>query len=179
MASKYRVLGTNDDASDCLCCGRQGLKRVVWMQPLAEDGDDDGQPVHFGTTCAGRAAGWGYGTDADRCKRRIDKEAAETRKHYGRVCSGIVAELEASGAVVRSRVALGFNWKDAAHTYGYIFTLPGDPIIRVADPVLQAAEIRNAKARLREAFPVFRVFDAHLNAMQLRELATRAARAVA
>lgn len=43
----YTVLGVNDDADNCECCGKTGLKRVVWFRR-----DDTGQVLHFGTTCA-------------------------------------------------------------------------------------------------------------------------------
>lgn len=51
-APSYRYLATNDEASDCACCGRKGLKRVVWLAELGPDGEaiDDGEA--YGTTCA-------------------------------------------------------------------------------------------------------------------------------
>ena len=47
----YRYLGCNDEEDSCCQCGRQGLKRVVWLQPLNDAGEPDGDPAHFGTTC--------------------------------------------------------------------------------------------------------------------------------
>lgn len=47
MASRYKVLAVNDDKDFCECCGRQGLKQVVWIE------DTETQEIkHFGTTCA-------------------------------------------------------------------------------------------------------------------------------
>lgn len=47
MASRYKVLAVNDDRDFCECCGRQGLKQVVWIE------DTETQEIkHFGTTCA-------------------------------------------------------------------------------------------------------------------------------
>lgn len=43
----YRVLSVNDDRDFCECCGRQGLKRVVWIEDV-----EAGDIKHFGTTCA-------------------------------------------------------------------------------------------------------------------------------
>lgn len=43
----YTVLGINDDRDSCQCCGKTGLKRVVWIR-----NDDTGEVVHYGTTCA-------------------------------------------------------------------------------------------------------------------------------
>ena len=168
--AKFRVLGVNDDASDCLCCGRQGLRRVVWLQPLDESGEECGEPVHFGRVCGARAAGWGYGADAPRIDRRIVTEELKARKFYGERISERISQLEAEGKVVRSRVALGFDWKNACHTYGYIFTIPGDPIGGMACPVAQHAEVKNAKARLRDAYPVFRSIDGRLTAFEMRAL---------
>jgi hypothetical protein len=168
--AKYRVLGTNDDASTCLCCGRDGLKRVVWMQPLDPDGNDEGEPVHFGTVCAGKAAGWGYGGNRDACERRAIKEEIAAMKHYAKAASVVVDGLVSSGVVIAARVAFRFDWKSGLHSYGYIYTLPNDPITRIEDPVSQAAEIKDAKARLRAAYPIFRICDENLSAMALREL---------
>lgn len=156
--AKYRVLGSNDDHSECCCCGRQGLKRVVWMQPLDEDGNEEGEPVHFGVICAAKAAGWGYGNRSD-AQRRIDRERAETTKFYGGKCSARIQQIIDSGSLVKSRVAFAFNWKSATHSYGYIYTLPSDPIIRIQDPVAQQAEIKSAKERAREQFPILAWLD--------------------
>lgn len=171
MSAKYRILGTNDDASECCCCGRQGLKRVVWLQPLDEHGEEYGEPVHFGRVCGARAAGWGCGSDAGRIERRIRAEELASRKHYGAIVSGMIGDLVKSGAVVATRVVCGFDWRSASHTYGHIYTLPNDPISAIFDPVKQAAEIGEAKSRLRAAYPLFRVMDENLNAAQLRTLA--------
>lgn len=44
---RYTIIGINDDKKYCMCCGKQNLKRVVWIR------NDDTQEVkHFGTTCA-------------------------------------------------------------------------------------------------------------------------------
>jgi hypothetical protein len=32
MQKRVKVLGVNDDRSSCQCCGREGLKRVVWLE---------------------------------------------------------------------------------------------------------------------------------------------------
>lgn len=43
----FRVLAVNDDKDFCQCCGRSGLKRVVWIED-----EQAGEIKHFGTTCA-------------------------------------------------------------------------------------------------------------------------------
>lgn len=52
---RFTVLGVTDDRDFCQCCGRQGLKRVVWI----EDGES-GAVRHFGTTCV-TAPAMGFG----------------------------------------------------------------------------------------------------------------------
>jgi len=48
---RIQVLGVNDDKHTCQCCGKSGLKRVVWLSI------DGANPVHYGTTCAARVGG--------------------------------------------------------------------------------------------------------------------------
>lgn len=45
--TRYEVMGVTDDRHHCECCGRQGLKRVVWIRDIETD-----EVRHFGTTCA-------------------------------------------------------------------------------------------------------------------------------
>ena len=53
---KFEILGINDTADTCNCCGKSGLKRVVWIKNL-----DNGEITHLGTTCAlNPAKGFGY-----------------------------------------------------------------------------------------------------------------------
>lgn len=50
----FKVLGVNDDTDNCECCGRTGLKRVVWLERLDFDGNGDGGPFAAGVDCAAR-----------------------------------------------------------------------------------------------------------------------------
>lgn len=43
----FKVLGVNDDKNFCECCGKQGLKKVVFIENL-----ETNEIKHFGTTCA-------------------------------------------------------------------------------------------------------------------------------
>lgn len=43
-----KVLGINDDTDTCECCGRTGLKRVVWLER------DESGPFAAGVDCAGK-----------------------------------------------------------------------------------------------------------------------------
>ena len=64
-----RVLGVNDDRDSCDCCGRQGLKKVVWLETAA------GEVVAYGTGCAARALGI-EGSSSE--KRKAIAELAQT-----------------------------------------------------------------------------------------------------
>ena len=168
-AAKFRVLGSNDDASDCCCCGRQGLKMVVWLQPLDEDGEDCGSPVHFGRACAAKAAGWGYGTRSA-IDARLNREAKAAWKHYAAAASKRIADMRDDGRIEQVRVACGFDIKSGSWSYGYIFALPGDVIGRISDPHSQQAEIRDAKARRNAAYPICRWFDERLTTFEIRAM---------
>ena len=43
---RFEVMGINDDQDSCQCCGKRGLKRVVWILDHVS-----GELKHFGTTC--------------------------------------------------------------------------------------------------------------------------------
>lgn len=45
--ARFLVLGINDDRDFCECCGKQGLKRVVWIHDT-----ELGEVKHFGSVCA-------------------------------------------------------------------------------------------------------------------------------
>lgn len=72
MSNRYKVVGVNDDKDFCECCGRQGLKRVVWIE------DTETQEIkHFGTTCAA-APVKGFGVDKE-IKQAIRKFQDQTQ----------------------------------------------------------------------------------------------------
>lgn len=47
MKNRFEVVAVNDTRDFCECCGRRGLKRVVWIRDVESD-----EVKHFGTTCA-------------------------------------------------------------------------------------------------------------------------------
>lgn len=59
MTNRFNVLAVNDESDFCECCGRKGLKKVVWIEDL-----ENGDIKHFGTTCAA-APVKGFGVDAE------------------------------------------------------------------------------------------------------------------
>jgi len=52
-ASKYMIKGLNDSETTCACCGRNDLKRVVWLTAIDADGNETTVEA-YGTTCAAR-----------------------------------------------------------------------------------------------------------------------------
>lgn len=50
-----RYLGVTDACTDCEKCGKPNLRSTVVLQPLDADGNFDGDPVYYGSTCAARA----------------------------------------------------------------------------------------------------------------------------
>lgn len=57
--SKFKVLTVNDDRNFCECCGKTGLKKVVWIESA-----ETGVIQHFGTSCAADPAK-GFGADKE------------------------------------------------------------------------------------------------------------------
>jgi hypothetical protein len=47
--SSFKLLGITDEVTACDCCGKPNLARTVAMEK------EDGEIVHYGTTCAARA----------------------------------------------------------------------------------------------------------------------------
>lgn len=76
---KYKVLGINDDQSFCSCCGKEGLKRVVWMAPIHPEDGDLGEPEHYGTSCAARILGYSNLTPA-RARNKVEELAIKGRQ---------------------------------------------------------------------------------------------------
>lgn len=52
----YRIKGINNDLDTCECCGKTGLKRVVWLVSVTQDGEES-EATPYGTTCAARRLG--------------------------------------------------------------------------------------------------------------------------
>lgn len=57
MSAKFRYIGTTDDVVDCERpgCTQRGLKSTIIIMPLDVDGNDEGEPVYYGSTCAAQA----------------------------------------------------------------------------------------------------------------------------
>lgn len=97
----YRFHGVDDEASHCSRCGRQGLKRVVWLSHLDSDGQPDEEPAPYGCDCAGELlTGRKTTTNTRRVQdwgRRL--ENTRTQLHAAREH---LAALAAGGALARA-----------------------------------------------------------------------------
>lgn len=77
---KKRILGINDDQDFCQCCGKTGLRRVVWIENL-----ETGTIRHFGTTCAGKNAPALFGEIKEAKKADDNRDAqawSAAHRHY-------------------------------------------------------------------------------------------------
>lgn len=72
--ARFQILGVNDDRDFCECCGKQGLKRVVWIQD-----NELSEVKHFGTVCATQPAK-GFGPDVEKAIKSAVRKAAELQK---------------------------------------------------------------------------------------------------
>ena len=46
ISNRFQVVAVNDERDFCECCGKKGLRRVVWVRDTETD-----EVKHFGTTC--------------------------------------------------------------------------------------------------------------------------------
>ena len=101
MSKKFRLVGINDDTNVCSCCGRDDLKRVLWLLPLDQDGNPEGEPIPYGSSCGAKALGWAHPTSST-TKTHIENEArkamAEFRQAaYHRIFQAAVATTVTRG----------------------------------------------------------------------------------
>lgn len=51
----FRYIGTTNDIVECEKCGKADLRCTVIIVPLDAEGNDNGDPCYYGSTCAARA----------------------------------------------------------------------------------------------------------------------------
>ncbi|EKJ7938218.1 hypothetical protein L5559_006042 [Pseudomonas aeruginosa] len=112
--SRYQFLGINDDKSHCECCGKQGLKRVVWIEDT-----ETNEIRHFGTTCAmSPAKGFMLDAAIKAEIRRLEQvqKSRMTRAHYAYRQKGgrCVANPDKPGYFVRENPELWLECLAAA-----------------------------------------------------------------
>lgn len=122
---RFVVRGVNDDESHCMCCGKEGLKRVVWIEDM-----QTGKLSHYGTTCAvAKEKGFMADEEIKREVRKFDKEQQElARKAYyaecdviGDKCRATKDELYAQRGGLYKQVTSALN--------GRVFTIPADSVL--------------------------------------------------
>lgn len=88
---RFRYLGVTDECVQCEKCGKADLRTTIMIVPLDVEGNDDGDPVYYGSTCAARALGVKGGGRAalqsarwahERAKNAAD-DARRMLAHYG------------------------------------------------------------------------------------------------
>ncbi|MGW1193668.1 hypothetical protein [Streptomyces sp. NPDC002559] len=118
---KWKLEGIVGDFQ-CDCCGRRGLKRLVAMMPLDDDGNEAGAAedvVYYGASCAATALGWKQAkvTDAARAvQAKRDRNDA-----YARWVLSVYAPVEFAPADVQAQVYYGRTprpWNEAKATEG-------------------------------------------------------------
>ena len=76
LTARFAVLAVNDTADFCECCGKKGLKRVVWVLD-----SETGEHKHFGTTCVlAPAKGFGIKKEVEASIREFTNKQAAERK---------------------------------------------------------------------------------------------------
>ncbi|MGL5719388.1 MAG: hypothetical protein ACRCYP_01135 [Alphaproteobacteria bacterium] len=55
---KFALKGINDDTDSCSCCGRSGLKRVMWVVELNSNSEECSEAFHLGTSCGAKFLGF-------------------------------------------------------------------------------------------------------------------------
>ncbi len=111
---RFKVKGVNDEKDTCECCGKEGLKRVVWIE------DTETLEVrHFGTTCAANPAK-AYGLKREIAKAVRDFEAAASK-----------AKRDARNAAISAACAdavesYAGEWVDKTFESGRSYRVPAD-----------------------------------------------------
>lgn len=137
----YLYRGCNDEADTCSCCGRTGLKRVVWLEEA-----DGGEAAPYGTTCAALLL-TGRKLNRSEAEKAVDAAFADA-------CHKIVARWRAADASA---------WAVERHANAYgvdCFYIAGEEIVasaglrHEADALAYAVReyrARMAKREIRES----------------------------
>ena len=109
MQKRFKVLAVNDDRSECECCGKQGLKKVVWIEDT-----ETNITRHFGVVCAlSPVKGFDVKAEVQKATRSFEADLEnmlrmtfrEYRKQGGKMVSNGVPLAE-GGALVYENQAL-------------------------------------------------------------------------
>ena len=112
--SRFRVKGVNDEKDTCECCGKEGLKRVVWIE------DTETLEVrHFGTSCAANPAkAFGLGREIKRAVREFDAtvKKAKADAHNAAIVAACDAAVESFPG----------EWVEKKFESGRVIRIPAD-----------------------------------------------------
>lgn len=114
MTKKFRIMGCNDDFDTCDCCGKTGLKRVVMLAPVDPDGNLEGDPSPYGTSCAAKLLGYAYPKDPKERRwahKTIEQEALrlEVKKlqdYYAQIAASFPKDARVERGTNRFGVAV-------------------------------------------------------------------------
>jgi hypothetical protein len=120
QARRFEVKGINDDRDFCMCCGKTGLKRVVWIEDT-----ETSEVNHYGVVCATNPAkAFGLKKEIQSAVRAHDKarEDAEraARNEAFRIESNRKLALRDSLYVSRGGT---YEQKEMTLRPGHFFTL--------------------------------------------------------
>lgn len=74
----HTIVAINNAATFCECCGKQNLKRVVWIR-----NDTTGETKHFGTTCAlDPSKGFGIEKDIKKAVKKANDVVQSVHREY-------------------------------------------------------------------------------------------------
>lgn len=89
----YTIKGINDEEDTCSCCGKTGLKRVVWLAAVSVDGEES-EPMPLGTSCAAKKM---YGKSIGKAKDE-NKLVAEMNVAIKNKCYQLLESFVDSGS---------------------------------------------------------------------------------
>lgn len=74
----FRIKGVNQDSDTCECCGKTGLKKIVWLDRY--EAGELAETVGYGRDCAGRALRM-TARAAEKAAEEKDRLAAEAARN--------------------------------------------------------------------------------------------------
>lgn len=120
-AKRFRVLGVNDESDFCECCGKIGLKRVVWIEDT-----ETGSIQHFGVICAANPKkAFGIGSEIKRAVRADDKRLEQVKRAERN--AAVMREREIKHSRKNALYAMrGGLMKQHTCENGLVLTIPAD-----------------------------------------------------
>jgi hypothetical protein len=116
-ASRFVIKGINDEESSCSCCGKTGLKRVVWIEDT-----ETGEINFFGTSCATQPAKC-FGItkkEVNSALRKFEADQVAVKN------AAIVARHKAAYDLAVAEYTGGFRQVQSPLKPDIFFTLPND-----------------------------------------------------